>query len=818
MKQIFLVSVFLLALTTSRGQVNLSAGLAASYPFSGNANDVSGNGLHATVEGGATLTTDRFGNAASAYAFDGVNDFLRVADNGALSTPAFSYSFWFTTDRNNLVQVPVGKRDFGPTNNSEFGINLLSAASGSHIQTFLVSATKPCTLFGNPDEYSSADAAAATYCTNRWYHVVVTFSNGVERVYMDGILKNTATTPFLNRSGCQTELRFGMWWSGDPNWFRGKLDDIRWYNREINAAEAFALYSNPAAPPVQANCLACVTLPQAGITSTSLCSGNTNGSLSFSATAGTAPYSVTITDGTNTFTQLITGSTATIPVTVAGTTTYSLVSVKDATGCERSSGFTNGSTTITVHPTPVLTFNPAAPSICAGDSLQLSVSGGSSYVWNPGTGLSSTTLANPKAAPAATTTYAVTATGAGGCTATSNYTVTVRQRPVVTLSAPTSICAGDSTQLTATGGGTYFWWPATGLNNSAIANPKASPATTTTYQALVTGANGCKDSASVTIGINNRPVINITPYSSICTGDSLQLNASGGGVFLWTPASGLNNNTIAGPKASPAATTTYQVLVTNAAGCKDSARTTVTVATRPIVNIGPDTLLCNGASAALNAATPGAVSYSWSNGASTPTINATTAGTYAVAVQFAACLSSSRDTVMVTTGNLPMVTLGADRTICATESAQLSLQATGAASSVVWNTGSTLPTITVNTPGAYWVRVQNQCGAASDTLLLTVENCADEIYFPSAFTPNQDGRNEGFKALHAPGVIVYDYEMTIYNRWGNRVFRTNYLEAAWGGTIEGERQGINTFVYYASYRRTPDGPIIKKKGTFVQIR
>ncbi|RYE00795.1 MAG: T9SS type B sorting domain-containing protein, partial [Sphingobacteriales bacterium] len=558
------------------------------------------------------------------------------------------------------------------------------------------------------------------------------------------------------------------------------------------------------------------TVAAAGaLSGSSVCAGQT-GQLTFNATSGNGPYILTISNGSTTVTyNNITSGIPFTPIPVpSGNTTYTLTSIKDANTC--SSVVPANSTTnisfITVTPAVSGTNN-----ICAGESTQLNASGGNSYSWSPGTGLSASNIANPIASPASTTTYTVTVTGTGGCTATATITVTVRAKPVVTLSAPTAICAGDSTQLTATGGGTYAWTPASGLSNPAISNPKASPASTTTYQALVTGANGCKDSASVTIGVNNRPVVTITPNSSICVGDSLQLNATGGGIYQWSPSAGLSNSTIASPKASPATTTIYQALVTNASGCKDSARTTVTVAARPLVNLGPDTLLCTAAPLTLNATTAGATSYNWSTGGTTPTINVSTAGTYSVAVQVPGCLSPSRDTIVVTTGSLPTVTLGPDRKICATENTELSFQGT-AYTSFVWSNGNTSPTIMVNTAGTYWVRVQNQCGNAADTLVLQTENCADDIYFPSAFTPNQDGRNEGFKALHAPGVVVYDYKLTIYNRWGNRVFHTNYLEAAWGGTIEGARQGINTFVFYAEYRRTLGGELIKKKGTFVQIR
>lgn len=737
-----LLFFLLLAGSVVSAQVNLNSGLVANFPLNGSAADASGNGHNGSIQGGAAFTTDRFGNANSALSFDGIDDYVQVADNGAFATGAFSLSFWFTTDRNSQNQVPVGKRDIGPSNNSEFGLNLLPASSGSNLNTFLVSDNKPCSAVGGLNDYYNFTAPLANYCTNRWYHVVVTFSNGTERIYLDGQLKNTGTAPFTGKSNCLNDLRFGMWWSGDPNWFRGKLDDIRWYNRELSAAEVFALYATPVAPPVQANCASCATLPQAGISGSTLC-GTGTGTLTFTATAGTLPYTVTISDGSNTFTQLVTGNSATIPVAAVSTTTYTLVSVKDATGCERSSGFSSGSASVTFNPKPVITTSPAAPAFCPGDSVQ----------------------------------------------------------------------------LTATGGGTYAWTPATGLSNAAIANPKAAPAATTTYKLVVSSSAGCKDSVNVTVTRNPAAVATASAANaSICQGDTTQLTATGGGTYAWTPAATLSSGSLAGPRAYPLATTNYKVVVTNGSGCKDSTLTTITVNPRPVVNLGPDTVLCTGSTLSLNAATAGATGYTWSNGSSSATTVVSGGGTYSVAVQVAGCLNPARDTIVVTQGLLPTVTLGADRTLCANDQLQLSFQGTNY-SSFAWSTGSTATTLTVTAAGSYAIRVQNSCGVATDTVNVQMQLCDEDLYFPTAFTPNHDGRNDGFKALHAPGVTVAEYRLSIYNRWGNRVFTTNYLEAAWGGTLNGgDRQGINTFVFYAEYRFKPGGPLIKKKGTFVLLR
>jgi hypothetical protein len=78
----------------SYGQVNLNQGLLAYYPFSGNANDASGNNNHGTAQNGIQLTTDKFGNPNSAYRFDGVDDHIIVSDNGKLSPKKISVVAW----------------------------------------------------------------------------------------------------------------------------------------------------------------------------------------------------------------------------------------------------------------------------------------------------------------------------------------------------------------------------------------------------------------------------------------------------------------------------------------------------------------------------------------------------------------------------------------------------------------------------------------------------------------------------------------------------------------------------------------------------
>lgn len=274
----------------------------------------------------------------------------------------------------------------------------------------------------------------------------------------------------------------------------------------------------------------------------------------------------------------------TVTPTAAGTVTYT-VTVTSAAGCARSD-----SMRVTTHPLPALTLDPEA-TICADESIQLQVTGGPglTYRWRPEGTLSDPNIANPVATPAVSTVYTVVATNANGCVDSAQISVTVQPRPTATVSPDVAICPGDQAQLTASGGASYRWEPTTGLSNPAIANPLASPPATTAYSVIVTNAAGCHDTANVVVTVNVPPVATVTPSDTICAGKSIQLVASGGVRYRWSPGLGLSDSTVANPVASPLQTTTYRVIVESPEGCLDTAETTITVLELGLSIALPDT-------------------------------------------------------------------------------------------------------------------------------------------------------------------------------------------------------------------------------------
>jgi hypothetical protein len=367
----------------------------------------------------------------------------------------------------------------------------------------------------------------------------------------------------------------------------------------------------------------------------------------------------------------------------AATTTYTV------TGTTQSGCSSTATVTVTVIPPVVVSISADPPIICPSRSTPLRASGADSYRWSPGTGLSAIDIRDPVASPSSTTTYSVIGT-TSGCTGSSTITITVRPAPIVNINASLlSICPGNSSTLTATGLATYNWTP-TGETTSAIT---VSPTTSTSYTVNGRDAAGCTGSASVTITVLERPLVNAfaTP-SRICAGQSTTLAATSVptvAAFRWS-----NGFLLPTFVESPTTTTTYTVTGTSANGCSNSASVTVTVNSLPRINIAtPTPAICAGQSATLTAS--GGVSYTWNDGTTTNprTVSPLVNTNYSVIGRDAnGCTNSASIDIRVT--DLPAILINAPTTsICLGD--RTTLTATGG-TSYTWSTGATSTSINVS--------------------------------------------------------------------------------------------------------------------------
>ena len=389
---------------------------------------------------------------------------------------------------------------------------------------------------------------------------------------------------------------------------------------------------------------------------------------------------------------------------------------------------TNGSCTATdavvVNVNGVVANAGIDQNVCLGSSSQLNATGGSTYSWSPSTGLSNVSIANPIATPSVTTTYTVTVSN-NGCSNTDQVTVTVNTSSA-NAGNDVTICAGNSVQLGATGGVSYSWSPSTGLSNASAANPIASPTQTITY--LLTATSGaCVTTDFVTVTVASNLTVNAGTDQTLCSGQSLQMNAAGGAQYSWSPATGLSNSNIANPIANPTATTTYTV-TTFSGTCSSTDQVTITVVPGITANAGADITLCNGASSSLNAT--GGTTYSWSpatgltnSNIANPVAFPTTTTTYVVTATTAGC--SDVDTLVVTVGNAT-ANAGIDVALCAGQNT--SLNASGG-TSYSWSptTGLSNPNVSnpIATPSStttYTVTVTSGICTATDNITITLSS------------------------------------------------------------------------------------------------
>ena len=528
-------------------------------------------------------------------------------------------------------------------------------------------------------------------------------------------------------------------------------------NYTVNVTDINGCSGNSAATVVTVNPLPTPTITAGG--PKTFCQG---GSVTLTCTAG-ASYLWS----TGAITQSIT-------VTTSGTYT---VTMTDANGCV---GTTAG-TTVTVHPLPTPTITTSgATTFCAGGSVTLTCSAGTSYLWSTGAVTQSITVN-------ASGNYSVAMTDANGCvgtTAATAVTVNPLPTPTITASGPVALCTGGSVTLTCTAGTSYVW--STGAVTQSITVTVAG-----TYSVIMTNANGCVGtSPSTTVTVDVIPVVSLGPDQTLCGGQTAILNAGNAGdAYLWS--TGANTQTITINTSGA-----YWVQVTNGA-C--SARDTVNIAynTGVIVNLGPDIVNCGGGSAVtLDAGNPG-MTYVWSTDASTKTITPTKTGSYWVRVENTVNGCFGYDTIKVVIGTPINLSLGNDTTIC--QGDQLVIEAGKQPYTYFWTPGGeNTHFIIVTQPGRYVCDVTDSNGCTASSIKMVTEFCPTDMYVPSGFAPDgTGGKNVTFMA-YCNGVV--EFHMSIYDRWGSLVFETTDITTGWDGTINGNVPVQGVYVYVIDYK------------------
>lgn len=221
---LFLLSVLISGLSTF-AQIP-TTGLVGYWPFSGNANDMSGNGIDGTVTG-STLTVDRFGNTNAAYSFNGTSNFISLT---GLNCPNdWSVSFWYLSNSTNAFDMQYL---FGTGIGSAWGRGIgISGGGNAHITG------KKLISYDGTSETGNW-AMGPTYTNAIWYHVVVVDSANYHRVYFDNVAFPNALLSNIDLTNITIGKRSDNVW-----YFNGIIDDIRIYDRILTPTEITALYN-----------------------------------------------------------------------------------------------------------------------------------------------------------------------------------------------------------------------------------------------------------------------------------------------------------------------------------------------------------------------------------------------------------------------------------------------------------------------------------------------------------------------------------------------------------------------------------------------
>ena len=413
------------------------------------------------------------------------------------------------------------------------------------------------------------------------------------------------------------------------------------------------------------------------------------------------------------------------------TTTYWLTVTNDYSCSETDSIIIN------VNPLPI----PEAgndTTICNGDTITLSASGGTIYLWNTGENTQSISVS-----PVDTTMYFVTVTNENNCSAEDSVTVYVLPLVFVFNNNDTTVCVDDCIELIASGGISYLW--NTGDTTASI---NVCPPETADFFVSVTNELGCSNTDTITVNVVPLPIADAGSDAQICEGECITLFATGGENYIWAHGDSTQESYVC-----PDTTTMFYVNVFDDIGCSAWDSVEITVIPGPDIVITPDTGMCIGDTITLTVS--GGISYLWSNYSPYPSISISPKTTtyYSVIVtNELGC--SKKDSVKVEIYPYSNPSLGNDTSVCFSYAFDLTAQ-NGV--EFLWNTGDTTSQITVfpEDTTKYYVTIINEFGCqSSDTITLSTIPLT-EINFENLLLAYCE--NEGDIVLHgnpAGGIFI----------------------------------------------------------------
>lgn len=375
-------------------------------------------------------------------------------------------------------------------------------------------------------------------------------------------------------------------------------------------------------------------------------------------------------------------------------------------------------------------------------------------------------------------------------------TMVISQAPPVAfdLGADLKVCDKDTITLTAPAGFANYRWSANYKVNSIYGQSiKIFTDIDTLYSVTAELSPGCIVIDTIRISLKKTTPVHLGNDTSFCKNETITLDAGAGfDSYSW-------NTTAATQQITVGTAGTYIVDALHSNGCHIKDTLIVQkVYDLPLIDLGKDTVLCRDAAILFDAGN-GYIDYKWQDGSANSQYSATQTGKYWVQVtDINKCINA--DTTLITAiKELPANFLADTAMLC--EGQRITLQPLSSFTNYQWYNNAGASAITVTAPGKYWLQVTDGSNCkGKDTIEVFAQECLKGMFIPNAFTPNNDRYNDVFKP------VVYGqlekFRLTVYSRWGEKVFETNNPGLGWNGTWKGQPMDTGSFVWVCAYKFT----------------
>ena len=440
--------------------------------------------------------------------------------------------------------------------------------------------------------------------------------------------------------------------------------------------------------------------------------------------------------------------------------------------------------------------------ICAGNSISLLASGGIQYNWQYNTTNGS------QFNPINDGFISVIGTDSNGCTNIDSLFVSINPNPMVNAGVDQTICDETSVTLTASGAQTYQW------NNNVINSQAFTPLTSLNYNVIGTDQNGCMGYDSLFITINPNPIVTAGVDQTICDGTSVTLIASGAQSYQW------NNNVINSQVFTPLTSLNYNVIGTDQNGC--IGYDSVSIIIEPVSNvsfIAPVTEGCAALDVTFLNTTTGTAGLNcfWDfgdgeSGTDCSSISHTyvTPGCYDVQLTLTTplgCIWSDTLINYICVFPNPIASFSPYPTQLSeiVTNSNMNDNSIGSAN-YYWDFGDGSMPSTTNDPShdfpayppnSYIISLTttSEHGCVDTMTQTVIVHPSLMIYIPNTFTPDGDQFNQTWLPIFSENVDPYQYDLTLFDRWGETIWESHNLSVGWDGTYGQDGLKVQDGIY-----------------------